>query len=378
MKRYIYTLCLLMVGAVLMTSCLSSDDDTNTEYYKDTAITAFSLTTVNQYIHTTTTAGKDSTYKKTLSSIPVFTIDQYQGKIYNTDSLPSGSDLSHLLASISSKNSGIIVINYPTSTGSDSLLYYSSSDSIDFSQPREIRVYSNDGTSYRSYTVTVNVHQSETGTLLWEKKQTADYPTDDNKARWEALAANAGMKQFIGAGTKEAYAFSNEGTLMVSKDEGQTWEQDLLDEDASLLPTANIAFLSFPFRYNLDTDYQMIVGTSEDDSNACTIWRKLAEYGERSMTSKWAYVALQSSNNYYLPKQEHISLAYFKGNILAVGSNGIIYVSYDQGITWKTKNGYTLPDGLTSYNISMKTDDQGSLWLINHDDNEVWRGYTIE
>ena len=378
MKRYIYTLCLLVLGTTLITSCLSSDDDNETTTYKDTAITAFSLSTVNQTIHTTTSAGEDSTYTKTVSSLPVFTIDQYQGKIYNTDSLPSGCDLSHILASISSKNNGVIIVNYPTSTGADSLLYYSSTDSIDFSKPREIRVYAYNGDGYRSYTVTVNVHQSETGTLLWEKKQTADYPTDDDKARWEALAASAGMKQFIGVGTKEAYALSNEGTLMVSKDEGQTWEQDLLDEDASLLPTANIAFLSFPFRYNLDTDYQMIVGTSEDDSNACTIWRKLAEYGERSMTSKWAYVALQSSNNYYLPKQEHISLAYFKGNILAVGSNGIIYVSYDQGITWKTKNGYTLPDGLTSYNISMKTDNQGSLWLVNHDDHEVWRGYTIE
>lgn len=378
MKRYIYTLCMMLVGAFLMTSCLGTDDDLNTDYYKDTAITAFSLTTVNQYIHTKGKTGNDSTYKKTLSSLPVFTIDQYQGLIYNTDSLPSGSDTSHLLATISSKNSGIIIINYPTSTGSDSLLYYNSTDSIDFSKPREIRVYCYDNSSYRSYTVTVNVHQSETDKLLWEKKQATDYPTDSRKAQWEALAASAGMKQFIGAGTKEAYALSEEGLLMVTKDEGATWAEDILDEDASLLPTANIAFLSFPFQYNKDTDYQLLVGTTNDNSDACTIWRKLAEYGERSIVGKWAYLPLQATNPYYLPKQEHISLVYFMEKILAVGSNGIIYISYDQGITWKTKNGYKLPDGLSSYNISMTTDSQGALWLINNDDNEVWRGYMIE
>ena len=377
MKRYIYTLCLLVLGTTLITSCLSSDDDNETTTYKDTAITAFSLSTVNQTIHTTTSAGKDSTYTKTVSSLPVFTIDHYQGKIYNTDSLPSGCDLSHILASISSKNNGVIIVNYPTATGADSLLYYSSTDSIDFSKPREIRVYAYNGDGYRSYTVTVNMHQAEAGKLLWEKKQASDYPTDSKKSQWENLAAQAGMKQFIGYGTKEAYALSNEGLLMVSKDEGASWEQDLLDEDAAWLPTANIAFVSYPFKYNIDTDYQLLVGTTDNSSKA-TVWRKIAEYGERSEVGQWAFIPFEPNNSYYLPKMEHISLAYFHDNILAIGNDGNIYVSTDQGITWKTKKGYTLPDGFSYSNASMTTDDEGSLWLIDNDSQEVWRGYMIE
>lgn len=366
----------MVLGTTLITSCLGSDSY-DTEVYKDTAITAFSLSTVNQTIHTTTSAGKDSTYKKTVSSLPVFTIDQYQGKIYNTDSLPSGCDLSHILASISSKNNGVIIINYATPIGADSLFYYNSSDSIDFSKPREIRVYASNS-DYRSYTVTVNMHQAKTGKLLWEKKQTSDYPTDTEKARWETLAANAGMKQFIGYGTKEAYALSNDGFLMVSKNEGASWEQDILDEDASLLPTANIAFVSYPFNYNIDTDYQLLAGTTESNSKACTIWRKIAEYGDRSEVGKWAYIPLESHNNYYLPKMEHISLAYFHGSILALGNDGNIYVSNDQGITWKIKNGYTLPDGFYFNNASLTTDAEGALWLIDNDRKEVWRGDMIE
>lgn len=378
MKRYIYTLCMLVLSTTFITSCLGSNNDYETDLYKDTAITFFSLSTVKQTIHTTTSTGKDSTYTKTVSDIPVFTIDQYQGKIYNTDSLPSGCDLSHILASISSKNNGVIVINYPTSTGADSLLYYNSSDSIDFSKPREIRVYAYNGQSYRSYTVTVNMHQAETGKLFWEKRQLSDYPKDSRKTQLEIQAVNAGMKQFIGYGTKEAYALSSDGLLMVSTDEGASWKQDLLDEDTSLLPTANIAFVSFPFKYNIDTDYQLLVGTLNNNSKACTIWRKIAEFGERSEVCRWVYVPLEAHNNYYLPKMEHISLVYFHDNILAIGNDGNIYVSSDQGITWKTKNGYTLPDGFSFNNVSMTTDEEQSLWLIDNENQEVWRGYMIE
>ena len=378
MKRYIYTLCLLVLGTALITSCLGSDDTYDTESYKDTAITAFSLSTVKRTMHTTTKAGKDSTYTTTLSSFPVFTIDQYQGKIYNTDSLPSGCDLSHILATISSKNSGVIIINYPTAAGADSLVYYNSSDSIDFSKPREFRVYAYGGSGYRSYTVAINMHNAETNKLLWEQKQASDYPTDSKKSQWETLAASAGMKQFIGYGTKEAYAMSNDGQLMVSKNEGASWEQDLLDEDASLLPTANIAFVSFPFKYNVDTDYQLLVGTTDNMSKGCAVWRKIAEYGERSLVGQWAYIPTENSGSYILPKMEHISLTYFNGNILAVGNDGNIYVSNDQGLTWKTKSGYTLPSGFSYNNASITTDAEGALWLIDNDHQEVWRGYMIE
>ena len=78
-------LCFLTLGMLICTSCLNSDDDNDKEYYSDTAVSAFSLSVVNRYIHTTSSLGTDSVYKKTLTNPVVFTIDQYQHKIYNTD-----------------------------------------------------------------------------------------------------------------------------------------------------------------------------------------------------------------------------------------------------------------------------------------------------
>ena len=258
MNKYITALCALITGTMLLSSCLGSGDDDVT-YYNDTAITGFTLSTVNRYVHATTTSGKDSVYKRTLSNPVTFSIDQYKKTIYNLDSLKADCDLSHVLVTISAKNSGYIVIKSMTS---DTLYSYSSSDSLDFSQPREVRVYANDGSGYRAYQVAINKHQTETNKLLWEKMPAGSYPVDAKKAKWEKIVADAGLARFIGAGTKEAYAYDKEGRLVMTKDEGATWTVEELDYDMSLLPKESVAFVSYPYNGYLDTDYQILAGVS--------------------------------------------------------------------------------------------------------------------
>ena len=378
MKRYFSTLCMMLAGALLMTSCLKDENDDTTQYYNNTAITQFKLSCINRYVHTTTSAGEDSVYKKALSNPVVFTIDQSQHKIYNTDSLPSDVDLNHVLATISSINSGTVVVNYPSTSGSDSLLYYSSSDSIDFAALKELRVYSQSGANYRTYEVTINVHKAETDKMIWKQMTAADLPTDAKKAQWEQKANTAGMKQLIGYGTAEGYAFGTDGMLMVSKDNGDTWTADNLDDDAAWLPTDNVAFASWAFAANDSTDYQMLVGTNDKNDKACVVWRKIAEYAKNSLPSKWVRLPIEEDKGYYLPKMENLNLVHFNNLVLAIGNDKNIYVSRDQGITWKTSTKYTLPDALGTNNLTAIADDNGYLWLIGKDTGEVWRGLIIE
>jgi hypothetical protein len=75
---------------------------------------------------------------------------------------------------------------------------------------------------------------------------------------------------------------------------------------------------------------------------------------------------------------EHLSLVHFNGQVLAIGNNQKIYVSNDQGITWKPSTKYTLPEQLGTNNISATTDNNGYLWIVGKDTNEVWRGLIIE
>ena len=373
MNKYITALCALITGTMLLSSCLGSGDDDVT-YYNDTAITGFTLSTVNRYIHATTTSGKDSVYKRTLSNPVTFSIDQYKKTIFNLDSLKADCDLSHVLVTISAKNSGYIVIKSMTS---DTLYSYSSSDSLDFSKPREIRVYANDGIGYRAYQVAINKHQTETNKLLWEKMPAGSYPVDAKKAKWEKIVADAGLARFIGAGTKEAYAYDQEGRLVMTKDEGATWTVEELDYDMSLLPKESVAFVSYPYNGYLDTDYQILAGVSEEGEIGCSVWRKIAEYGEGSTPGKWVYVPYEPYNRYKLPAMIDFSLVWFHGYVMAINSNEIL-ITHDGGITWKTMTSIKLPTDASLTSVEASTDDNGVLWLKDKNTDEVWRGTFVE
>lgn len=168
MKRKFFAFIALITATLSLSSCLSSDDDLNVEYTHDTAITAFSLGTLDQW-GKTKDGTKDSLYKAVVAGANYkFYIDQATRQIYNVDSLPCGVRDTAILATISSKNSSPILLMDINKT--DSVAgYYSSSDSINFSKPRFIRVYSSDYSAYAEYQVTVNVHKELPYEFKWHE-----------------------------------------------------------------------------------------------------------------------------------------------------------------------------------------------------------------
>lgn len=166
MKRKFFAFIALITATLSLSSCLSSDE-TTVEYTHDTAITAFSLGSLDRY--TKTKAGKDTLLKANVTGSDYkFYIDQAQRLIYNVDSLPCGVRNTAILATISSKNSSPILLMDINKTDSVAA-YYSSSDSINFSKPRFIRVYSGDYSAYAEYKVTVNVHKELPYEFKWHE-----------------------------------------------------------------------------------------------------------------------------------------------------------------------------------------------------------------
>lgn len=375
MKRYIHVLCAALTCVVLYTSCMNSDDNSSAVVYDDMAITGFRLTSINRLVHSTTKAGKDTVIKKTLANPVPFTINQETYEIYNVDSLPYGCDTKRVLATISSKNNGQIMIK---SFVGDTLSFYRSTDSIDFSKPRVLEVYTSDLKAYRSYTVEVNVRQYDNSTMQWERVTLDELPDyGDDADEWEDIMAKEELRKFIGEGTVEAYAFDYDNKIMVSKDDGATWVPDSVDGDASLLPTQSSAFVSIPFGVNDSTDYQLMVGSCEKEKTESVVWRKIAEFGYDYDPCKWVQIPSDPRNDYYLPKLEHISLLYYNGLILAIGSDKKIYQSRDKGITWKTSKAYTLPEGFDSKDFIAFSDFE-YIWIYARDKGEAWRGIKIE
>ena len=164
MKSKFAAFILLLSVMSFFTSCLKNDG-TELSVYSDTAISSFSLGTLNRYLTTKSSKGVDSTYKVSVkgSNYKMY-INQLEKKIYNPDSLPCGTDMKHVIASIQGKNKSIIVFKH---VSNDSLFFYAPKDSIDFSQPREVRAYASDGSGYRAYQVSVNIHKEEADSFRW-------------------------------------------------------------------------------------------------------------------------------------------------------------------------------------------------------------------
>ena len=351
--KYIYTLCIMLSVALSLTSCLKgNDDEQDYSQYDDMAITTFAISAINKYTTTTTSAGKDTTTMvKLTSGLPVFTIDQYKQQIYNRVPMPKGCDLAHVLANISSKNSGTVILKSMTN---DSLFYYSATDSIDFSQPREIRAYALNGSGFRAYMVTLNVEGNSTDTKQWERVSEEDAP--------EALFQDIRLEQ------------GEADTFRLSKDGGNTWSEETLGdgEDVSLLPTDGIAWVSFPYSASANADYELMAGSREGEGIACTVWRKIVEKGIPEMASRWVNIPTSDSQDYYLPKMDTLSLVYYNSHVYAIGDDGSIYKSRDGGLTWKITDDFTLPEELGSYHIKAATDEKGELFLRELDNGQLW------
>ena len=397
-----------MFGALLMlTSCLGSDD-TDTTVYSDTAITSITLGTLNRYTHSTSSdTGNDTIIKTTLTgSAYNMVIDQNSYRIYNQDLFPSGTDLAHVtISSISTMNNGVVTLKSPTS---DSIRVISTSDSIDFTAPRVLRVFSSDLNSYRDYTISLIVDENSGLTFEWKKLDTRtdlqgwtdkhliafgdsvrlvdknivandscafrlngmNVERSEDLSTWTTMGT-ASLKQLLGMGTNDLFAMGTDGRIKMSGDAGATWQDETLDEDASLLPVADMAMATWKYTPLDSTDCMMLVGN--DLQNEVRVWRKINQYGGPSKGGKWIYMPVDEINPYVLPTQQGLSLAYYNNMVLALGSNKVMYQSADQGITWKVSSKYALPTSLQGAVVSMTTDNQNRLWLVT-DAGEVWMG----
>ena len=255
----------------------------------------------------------------------MFVIDQKNYKIYNPVALPETCDLKHVLVTISTKNSGQVGIK---SLKSDSLYVYSSTDSIDFSQPREVRVFSQSGTFNRAYTVTFNIKQTASASVTWTS---------------------------VDAGSSEI-------------------PEDLYHgEDASFLPTKQLGYITMPYTASINTDYELIAGVVSENDAFCSVWRKVSDYNDNAPVAKWVYTPV-TDNKSLLPNMGGVSLVRFNGQTYAFGTDGRIYKTRDWGLTWKAADDdFDLP--ITgSLNIKAATDKYGNLWIINLSDENIWKG----
>ncbi|MDR2498749.1 MAG: DUF6242 domain-containing protein [Tannerellaceae bacterium] len=152
MKKNLAMLALMSFVVMLIPSCLGGNDETDVSAYKDAQIASFVLS------HDSITS---------LGTLK-FTIDQINGHIFNMDSLPYGTIIEKVICSITYR-SGSSGVQVKQEALGDSTIVWNGSDSLDFSRPVQFITYAYDGISKKTYTATVNIHQVQPDTMIWEQ-----------------------------------------------------------------------------------------------------------------------------------------------------------------------------------------------------------------
>lgn len=328
MKRNIFSIVLLLASAVLCTSCLDSDNEY--VYDDDAAITAFTLGNINQTFSCKTKDGlRDSSYVKSVDFSSVkMTIDHLGGRIFNADSLPLGCDITKVLATASTRNTGMVGIK---NVDSDTTRVFSSTDSIDYTKERELIVYSNSTRSSHRYKVTLNVHKEDGDKFVWTKlsNNTAEVGISALKGmRMVALPNN----QLVLAGT------DGTATRLYTSADGSQWSQTTpatLDADAYqnlMTDGENALFISGGYLYaTTDGKSWTWTATTQKQLVAATTHHLFAYDAEGALNhstdngSTWTKEDIDTDDAAYLPRQ-NVSSA-----ILALTTNSDSYRIIMQG-----------------------------------------------
>lgn len=112
-----------------------------------------------------------------------FSIDLEGGKIFNADSLPYGTNVSHVIPQITTPStaSEVTLKFFSTEANRDSTVNYltNATDSIDFSHgPVSLTVKSQSGLATKIYEIRVNIHQVKADSLAWYRIERAPLPSD--------------------------------------------------------------------------------------------------------------------------------------------------------------------------------------------------------
>lgn len=303
------TICALFATILIMTSCAGSSNEVT--LYSDASITAFTLGKLNKYTETIDAEGTLQTKKTTFSAGTYkFVIDQINRKIYNNDSLPVGTDVAHVLCTISTANNGVAL--FKDLEEADSYYYYTSSDSIDFTSPRTVRVMASDGKGYTDYTIEVNVHEQEGDKFEWNSLEES-----------AELGAMKGLKTLYQKENIFLFGDLDGKTQVIRVNNDNNWEKIAQDMNFSSNAWKNVAVMNDMF-YLFDEG----ILYKSDDGN------------------EWEHVGFTSEK----PVKQLIGASSFE--LYALSEENQMMASRDGGESWKVEKN-DMPEMMPTEDITM-------------------------
>lgn len=377
MKKKLSICFFMALLGVAIVSC-SDDDNTSIDLSPYASLRAFSIDNLKAYNTIVASDGSDSVAVSTVyGSAYSFVIDQKNFQVYNSDSLPVGTDVKKVKVEIESD--GFI---YLYDDVLQDFLPYNSADSINFTSPRRFMIESTDGKIKREYSVRLDVRKINPDNFYW---QSADVPAvyeplrmlqlGDDMILWgknidgelvcskKHLTVNSVWSEALSISTlpqsadlKSVQLFGSflyavaEDELYVSTD-GISWNKSIAEGDFGAVfaasdaagkmwavldgnlsyttegdaftsvepfpeefPLKNISSVAYPLKTNSDIIRSVLVGNKSADARP-TVWSVLAT--EKAWT-QYSY----PYDKYQCPALENLSVLYYDDKLFAIGGTG--------------------------------------------------------
>lgn len=426
MNKAAYMLALLLAVAIAVGACKGDDD---IEYSSDCYIKAFTLGGLRRAVHSTTTAGNDTTYYTSVtgSAFPM-SIDHVNGRITNAAPLPSGTRLEAITATVSAQ--GLVV--YAPAADTTSWVQFNSSDSIDYSGPVIFRVIASDGHSYRDYTVTLSTRSNNADEYTWTSLGTIPGVDGDAAVKLvlhgttpillmsdgsgqcsamplDVFAAGDVPQPCAGlpstADIRSAVAFGGalwltnvEGQLFTSAD-GLAWSP--VAADGHLRLSTVVASRSAIYA-TADSDGETHIVYSADgriweqmptetvfrkgtlaavaytqvNGNRRVLLTSAAEGADvadvwsllEGFDTAWTLFSDDVLNAHRLPATQPRSIVAYDDKLIALGADSIL-LSHDNGITWKTDTYLKPPTGVTEVQTAVAVGE----YIYAIADKQLWQ-----
>ena len=215
---------------------------------------------------------------------------------------------------------------------------------------------------------------------LYLTSESGSLYTSNDGQTWETL----GIQQegfTLAAVTNQFYYALMNGKLYRSADAVE-WTEEELDEENTYLPQDRM--LSVSYIQNNGNKRLFIAGASNDGDGAVGLaWSKMWRSDVVEGDAMWMHFNRSTGNDYYFPLLEGQSLFPYDGRLMTFGgkridkegeSMGCLYVSNDNGITWKQDLELHLPFELRGVEgpLAATVDANHYIWIIAN--QQVWRG----
>ncbi len=204
--------------------------------------------------------------------------------------------------------------------------------------------------------------------------------SEDGKA-WDTVATGRDV-HLLAADRISLYALSD-GRMWRSVD-GLVWEEEDLDDVSALLPMRDFSAVSYTQENGLNRI--LLVGNRNVDmypsDKAAMVWSH-SMTAEQEM-ARWTCFNVSPDNRYACPRLHSLNIVRYDDVLLALGRASLggtiyqafdnLYVSHDNGITWKTDEVYVLPGELKGQDVAMSAavDNEYRLWIVT--EKQIWQG----